>query len=860
MKHLAGLIAVFLFTVAAFGQPPEPPRPTKFSVKLRYYIPSPRDQHVAQYDAMIRHLKSIDFEFNPPLDELPEENREDRSKNYITGAISSANARRILDSTAVQSIQLIPLAPMEFKLPEGGNDPVLVRLELSGNFSPERQRALANQTRVLLAELGFKEPAGYDHRGYTGRQYTRIVGVIPRGKFDLLNRDLRDHPAGWLGPIIPRREQPTPLREVNPVQVIEVIPDDKAVKELAEVEPRMPAALEKISPDLWELVKGKDVPSTPMRVEIAFAGDVGTNDAVWHLLLREVTPGFVIEGQVGQFITGMIRLDQVKALAQAQLVSTIRMPRPPAVNVNPAVVRKGDNAKVLEQSGLAELHKRGYRGKGVRIGIIDRDFRGWQTLVNKKQLPGTTRLVDLTTENDPEIYPLPYKGPLDEIGHGTLCAQAAALAAPDAEIVLIRVDVATPYHLLEILNYAKGGRPSATVELRFGELSSRAALLKVRRDELLEERRIILNDFTDDTDKKAYLEFLGPLYAWLYSDREWHRLRMEYHNKLEDEHRLREIRFRDHLKEVRSLNGIPILVNALSVDSGYPLGASSPLSRILDEPTGPLWFQAIGNTRGQAWLGPYRHTPGDPALKFVEDSVKLPKDRWSNEVNFLSWQTHQGEAKADIPAKTKLRITMQWREPHDPDYYLRPGKEDLYQLPLASLRMQLLKQRDPTAQKLPADLFDLVARTTGWPQRLEHLPNGSVYEHVLEVPLVDAGRYAIRVEKQMDTQWMFAPHPVRRTPSFQLLENLAPTGIRPLGTTSLPALEKNWELRPRIFLEVIDDANRVQGRAVFADFPTSAGNIGIPADSRNVISVGAASLKNQPQPWSAFGTPAQMEL
>jgi hypothetical protein len=76
----------------------------------------------------------------------------------------------------------------------------------------------------------------------------------------------------------------------------------------------------------------------------------------------------------------------------------------------------------------------------------------------------------------------------------------------------------------------------------------------------------------------------------------------------------------------------------------------------------------------------------------------------------------------------------------------------------------------------------------------------------------------------------------------------------------LPALEKNWELRPRIFLEVLDDANRVQGRAVFADFTTPAGNIGSPADARGVISVGAASLKNQPQPWSAFGTPAQMDL
>src|SRR4029077_18929711 len=101
---------------------------------------------------------------------------------------------------------------------------------------------------------------------------------------------------------------------------------------------------------------------------------------------------------------------------------------------------------------------------------------------------------------------------------------------------------------------------------------------------------------------------------------------------------------------------------------------------------------------------------------------------------------------------------------------------------------------------------------------IEHIPNGSVYEHVLEVPLADAGRYAIRIEKQVSSLWLFRPHPQRGTPMYSLLEGLTPTGIRPLGAPTLPALEKNWDLRPRVFVEVLDDANRVKGRAVFADF------------------------------------------
>ena len=174
--------------------------------------------------------------------------------------------------------------------------------------------------------------------------------------------------------------------------------------------------------------------------------------------------------------------------------------------------------------------------------------------------------------------------------------------------------------------------------------------------------------------------------------------------------------------------------------------------------------------------------------------------------------------------------------------------------------MQLLRQRDPAHEKLPADAFDLVARTTGVPQRLEHLPSGSVYEHVLEVPLEEAGRYAVRIEKQVDSVWLFLPHAERKTPVYRLLEGLTPTGIRPLGAPTLPAMEKHWELRTRLHVEILDEPSRLQGRAVFADFPTDAGSIGLPADARNVISVGAANFKHQPQPSSAFGTPMNMEL
>ena len=884
MRWLLILVGVILTTVVS-AQPPNPAPPAKFKVTLRYYIPAPRDPHVVAYDGMINHLKKLDFEFTPPLDQHPKTDREDRGKNYIHGFIvpgktpnwiPPGKALKLLEPAVVQSLLLVPDG---FELP----DPVLVRLELAGNLPADRQRELANQTRVLLKELGFKEPVGYDHRGYTKRPQTRIVGSIPRGKLDLLQRDLRNHPAGWLAPIIQRNELPIPLRDVNPIQVIEVLPDAEPLKEVAEPEPRGEGFLDKISTDLWELVNDKDAGSKRVRIQIGFVGHIAPDDDAWKGMLHDTVPGFFVEGQLGQFVTGIIRLDQVKRLAAAPMVNVIRLPFVTHVNVSPDVKIKGDNEKALELTKLKELRQRGYLGQGVRVGIIDRDFRGWEALVKKKLLPRRTRLVDLTTELDPEIYPKKHAGDPDEPGHGTLCAQATALAAPEAEIVLIRVETIDPFHMQEIVRYVQGGDFSPQLNQRDGELLARAGELRLRRNELLEERRAILNDFTDDTDQKAFLSFLGEFYTWLYSDRDWHFKRMEVHEKIEAEHIKKQERYRTHLKSVSSLEGIGILVNALSWNSGYPLGSISPLTKFLDDPKGPLWFQAVGNTRGQTWIGRLRQTPGDPAMKFDDDSLPLPRGRWSNEINFLNWQPYQGEGKLDFPDKVRLRLTLQWREPHDPDYF-QLGDDDLYRIPLAEMRLTLLRQRDPEAKAIPADIFDLMGRTTGWPnrvvpgsaseqpprprivrapggaQRIEHLPTSSVYEHVLEVPLEKGGRYAVRIEKLASTQWMFVPHPERKSPMFHLVKDLTTTGIRPLHMPTLESLEKHWDLRPRLFVEVIDDANRVQGRAVFADFWTDAASIGVPADGRNVISVGAASFKNQPQPYSAFGSPAGVEL
>src|SRR5207237_665761 len=70
-----------------------------------------------------------------------------------------------------------------------------------------------------------------------------------------------------------------------------------------------------------------------------------------------------------------------------------------------------------------------------------------------------------------------------------------------------------------------------------------------------------------------------------------------------------------------------------------------------------------------------------------------------------------------------------------------------------------------------------------------------------------------------------------------------------------------WEMRPRIFLDVMGDDLRRQGRAVFIDYPTDLGTLGTPADSNSVLTVGSADLAtHQPAADSASGPAWNLEL
>jgi hypothetical protein len=130
--------------------------------------------------------------------------------------------------------------------------------------------------------------------------------------------------------------------------------------------------------------------------------------------------------------------------------------------------------------------------------------------------------------------------------------------------------------------------------------------------------------------------------------------------------------------------------------------------------------------------------------------------------------------------------------------------------------------------------MELVASTVGGPERLANHPSSATYEQRLDLPIDAAGRYAVRIEGRV------------------------PRGIRPAGTPTFPAIEEFWELRPRLFVNGTEAGK--PGRAVFLDYATDEGSLGMPADARMLVTVGAADQEGRPESWSTMGPPLNRGL
>jgi len=251
------------------------------------------------------------------------------------------------------------------------------------------------------------------------------------------------------------------------------------------------------------------------------------------------------------------------------------------------------------------------------------------------------------------------------------------------------------------------------------------------------------------------------------------------------------VRYLQFQRETRQLKGLSTVLLGLSWADGHPaLPGELQTLRFLDADVlqGASWIQALPRLTGQTWSGLFRDRNDNAVLEFVGTD---PKPSSTAEINFLRWQpnTSAGKSELDLPAKAVAQVTLQWREVHAAAWKTRTG-EDVYRRPLTPFRIVVLHQRDPEGKTLPADLFEVVQRSSGLADRVENDDRTALYQITVRFQTGEQpGRYAIRIEGRQ------------------------PESTYPTEAGSVPGAER-FEVHPRLSVEAIDPASRAAGRVV----------------------------------------------
>lgn len=762
-------IALFLALPAIGGQVAAPPPPERMQVEIRYRINADRDGRVRTFRAMTAELNVLGFvpddRDDADLDIL------DPNADRLTGTIGSDQLRKLLAVTAVQTVLAWPAEsdpPTEKPL-------VQISIELAKGLDEFTQRLLHEQAIARLEMIGFRPNPAYDDRGFT-----RIRGTIPGSELRTLLKDLRGLPAGWLLQATPRDQLPQPLRSMLPIRLIEVVSD---LEPLA-VHVVPPAASPKFAAGLREALADPAFAGKPMRVEAAFDGAI--NDLKnFRFVLESRIPGVKLEGVVGSMVTFTVPgLSELEALARQPEILALRLPPMATNTVKPKSTSGGD---ALAATRIIDLQGRGYRGQGRTIvvvaGAFDRSAAG---------LPANVRFVDLT----PELSQSLEAAPMDPAFDGTAVAAAAHAAAPQANIVLVRVHPAAYHQIFSVARAAIGDLTLSHAMVARAEVLLREYdVLNRRRELVMKEYAEAFANLSDDERPRTRRERVQAELKELENEEAAFRLQYE---------RLEAVR-----KGLEAVNGAAAVVNALVWDDGYAADGLSELSQFLDRhytpdprrrnaPPVPSWIQPASESTWSVWAGPAHDRDGDRVLEFADDSAPLPRGMWNREMNFLARLAADGSASADLKAGSRLRLAIQWREPHDPAIPLTIE-------PLVDFEVQLLRQYDPLGRTFASDEFALAAVTEGPAVRLMKTPAAGVYERTMEVAIPADGRYALRVL------------------------------IRPAAASRFGAELQVAEVSPKITLRNMDERG---DRFIFGSFIAARPGVGLPADSAASFTVG----------------------
>ena len=144
--------------------------------------------------------------------------------------------------------------------------------------------------------------------------------------------------------------------------------------------------------------------------------------------------GGTVDATAGRLIQARITTDRLAAVAQSSAVSEVRAP---ALHVADSITGEG-----VAAINAPAWHSAGFTGSGVKVGIIDLGFAGYQALL------GTELPASVTTETEAGCV-----GHLSDEDHGTAVAEIVHEVAPGAQLFLICIS--TEVDLANAEAYAK---------------------------------------------------------------------------------------------------------------------------------------------------------------------------------------------------------------------------------------------------------------------------------------------------------------------------------------------------------------------------------------------------------------------
>jgi Subtilase family len=118
----------------------------------------------------------------------------------------------------------------------------------------------------------------------------------------------------------------------------------------------------------------------------------------------------------------------------------------PEAFVSPSAGASGlQRAQFLARLGVDRWHAGGYRGRGVKIAVLDSGFKGYRAFLGSA-LPAQVRTRSFRSDGDLEAK---------SSQHGILCGEVLHTLAPDAELLLANWDPDAPDKFLQALRWAR---------------------------------------------------------------------------------------------------------------------------------------------------------------------------------------------------------------------------------------------------------------------------------------------------------------------------------------------------------------------------------------------------------------------